>query len=696
MAWRITMTIKEIQARAGSLSDYLGYIFLMWGWYFLDNLYTSIQPVSPGSWLEPLLNWAIRIVIYPILLAGIFGGIHEQQQTQENWDLSGFLIGIKKHYLRMIGANLLVTIFILVVSIIILASGIVKRPDFGDNRPLLALITIPYSAISLFWFATITIQRKLFPALFQAVKTVVLNPYALLIGIIWGTLGFADTFFFDYLTTPIHPVVNGLRAAVLAVARILAIVYALAVYQQAYGESPRESAEETSLAGDSSTSSGDGLANAGFGFALVSCLPVLHLVALVLGVIAVLRKKRSSIRSAIACSFGGFFTIFYVLLLAGWLISGAAPSQAPKYTFLSEVSPGLRPQTLLLEQGSFREVQQQLEQQTTSSANSSWASDCALALARFHNYDTKGALEAFWTAAEKKPERSEFYYYYGIALLENNQEERAAEQFRLALTHEPKLEQAERYLNLINSAYTPSRLISSVLFVIILLVLFAFHEYGHALVAWKLGDNTAEQQGRLTLNPLRHLDLFGSIILPAILLFQQSGMVFGWAKPVPVDPRNFKDPQRDHMRVAFAGPAVNLLVSMVCFVMLGCILFFVRLFWPETISLNFSAPSAPVSIVGPAFARWLVVIVAFIKQLFYTSLILGCLNLIPVPPLDGSWILSGLLPQRLSQLLEKTRGYAFLIFLLLVMTPVLDYVLSIPISLAWGVLELLVSAMRFG
>lgn len=113
-------------------------------------------------------------------------------------------------------------------------------------------------------------------------------------------------------------------------------------------------------------------------------------------------------------------------------------------------------------------------------------------------------------------------------------------------------------IHLLHSTYNPSQLLSGLLYVFILLILFTLHEYGHAFAAWKLGDDTAEKQGRLTLNPIPHLDLFGSILLPAILLFQQSEFVFGWVRPVPVDPRNFKNPQRDHMLVSFAGPALFL------------------------------------------------------------------------------------------------------------------------------------------
>ena len=150
------------------------------------------------------------------------------------------------------------------------------------------------------------------------------------------------------------------------------------------------------------------------------------------------------------------------------------------------------------------------------------------------------------------------------------------------------------------------------------------------------------------------------------------------------------------MRVSFAGPAMNLLVAMICFLILGCIMLFMRLIWPETLSLNFAMPFSSVSLAGPPSARGVLILVVFLKQFFYTSLALGFFNLIPVPPLDGSWILSGMLPQSFSNIFEGIRRYGFVIFLLLVMTPVLDYFMAIPIGLAWGGLHLFISAMGFG
>lgn len=689
------MTIKEIQTRVGSLTSYGGYVFLMFVWYFAYDSYASVQPIFPGNPFESLLDWAVRIFFVPVLFAGLYGGIHEQQESQENWDLSGFFAAIQKHYWRITGANLLALLFISVITIALILSGHLQQAGFADNPLLFAIIYIPYSAIMLFWFAAIIAERKFFPALGLAVKTLALNPPALLVGLAWGALAFAENFFLNNQTSPNHPAVNGLRAAVMAVARILAVSYTLAIYKQARGIQPQPLAPDSHAPGASRTPAGEEVVNAGFGFALAAWIPLLHLAALTLGLVAIFQKKRLGIRSALACGLGGFFTLFYALALLGWLTNGTAASAAPGYAFLAEVEPGLQSQALLLDQGDSQAALDQLEQASPGSPDTAWAFDCAVALAKYQTGDSAGALEAFWAAAGKQPERSEFYYYYGVALLETDQEDRAAEQFQLAMTHQPKLEQAERYQALLKNQYSPPQAITSVLFIIILLVSFSFHEYGHAWAAWKLGDDTAERQGRLTLNPIQHLDLFGSIILPAILLFQQAGMVFGWAKPVPVDPRNFKDPQKDHMRVAFAGPAVNLLFAMLCFVLLGGILLFVQIFWPESLWLGFAIPSAPVSLVGPDLARWLVVIVVFLKQAFYASLVLGCLNLIPIPPLDGSWILSGLLPERFNLFFEKFRGFSSLLFLLLIVTPVLDYLLAVPVSLAWAALQALVYAMGF-
>jgi Zn-dependent protease len=689
------MIIKEIHAKAGRLPGYLGYFSLVFVWYFLDNTFTSIRDVASESSMRALLDWGFTMLIVPLISAGLFGGIHAQQQVPDTSSAGAFFSGVKKYYWRILAANLL---FLIVYTIAVLALAIagLDQTDSTENRPLLVFITSPFSAILLFWYAAIVVERSLFGGLLRALKTLLFHPYALLIGIAWAALSATDTAFFDVPGNQASLALNGIRAVVLAAARILAIVYALAVYKQARGEAPEAVAQETAPLEDPATSSGDEWVRAGFVFAFLAFLPLVHLLALACGIIALWRKKRFVFSAAIACCVGGFFTVFYFLALAGWVVNYASPATGPGYAFLAEANPGMEQQVALLEQGSAEEIQTQLERNMANGPARHWALDSFSALAKYGDGDLDGALADFQAAAAKKPERSEFYYYYGLALLDNDQTEMATGQFQAARAHAPELKATDRYLELIDTIYEPSTITSAMLSILILIILFALHEYGHAYAAWKLGDDTAKNLGRLTLNPIAHLDLFGSIILPGILLLQQSGIIFGWAKPVPVNPENFQNPKRDHMLVAFAGPAVNFIISIVCFVILGFLMLLVRLLWPGTLSLNLADPFSSVSVAGPPLAQWIVYMIIILKHTFYVSLLLGCFNLIPIPPLDGSWILSGLLPEKLSVLFEKTRSYGFLIFFLLVITPAFDYVMAIPLGAAYVGLQILVTVMGLG
>jgi len=685
------MMLSAIRTQTRSLPAYVSYFVLVFGWYFLDNMYLDRGGAAPDSSRTLLLNWADLLLLAPLILAGVFGGIHEQQRIQQTSSFSGFLRGVRLHYWRILGANFLAIILFIAVGIVFLIAASPEQSDEASTK-LGNYLDLPMSAILLFWFAGIVVERRIFRSLLHAVKLLVFNPYALAIGVVWALARFADHLVAEAISGQTSVALNALRAGCIAAVRVAATAYSLVVYRQAW----REDSIVTSEVSAPAPASGDGLVNAGFGFAFFSFLPLVHLIALVLGVLALRGKRRFVFRSAIASLLGGFFTLYYLLLIMGWLLSASASASSPGYAFLAEVDADLEPYVALLEQGSSEDVRLRLAQSAINDAEHSWGYDLVSALGNYLEHDLDAALEDFSIAAKSEPERSEFYYYYGMALLENDEADKAAAQFRNALLHEPRLEEAERHLALLDSTYSPSVFASSLSLVIILLGLFTVHEYGHAYAAWKLGDDTAKNQGRLTLNPLPHLELFGSIVLPAILLWRQSAVVFGWAKPVPVNPMNFQDPRRDHMRVSFAGPAMNLIVCMACFLILACIMLIVRLFWPETLSLNFATPSSPVSLVGPPLAGWLVMAVVFLKQLFYTSLILGCFNLIPIPPLDGSWILAGLLPGGLRALFEKTRRYAFVLFLVLMVTPVFDYILALPIGLAWGGLQLLVSVMGLG
>lgn len=198
-----------------------------------------------------------------------------------------------------------------------------------------------------------------------------------------------------------------------------------------------------------------------------------------------------------------------------------------------------------------------------------------------------------------------------------------------------------------------------------LLIAMILHEIAHALVAERLGDPTARNQGRVTLNPLKHIDPFMTVILPGIMLLTHMPFVFGGAKPVPVDPRNFSDPRRGMGWVALAGPITN-------FVLAGVSALLLRLFWEA--DLGELLPAA----VGEVVILWLIWSAVI-------NISLGFFNLFPVPPLDGGRIVTALLPIDLARRYAKLERHGILIVMVLlyfdvvgaVLVPLIEYSLGI-------------------
>jgi Zn-dependent protease len=185
----------------------------------------------------------------------------------------------------------------------------------------------------------------------------------------------------------------------------------------------------------------------------------------------------------------------------------------------------------------------------------------------------------------------------------------------------------------------------SFLLIFILYLSITVHEYSHSWMAYKLGDPTPKDSGRLTLNPIAHIDLFGTIILPFLLFKISNGRFsFGYAKPVPINPYHFKNPKKDIMWVGIAGPLANLLIAIF-------------------LTLIFKILPTKIPI--------------FISEIVIGGLIinlsLAIFNLIPIPPLDGSRVISAFLPYNLSHRYMKMQTAGFFIIALLIMTGILKW-----------------------
>ena len=176
--------------------------------------------------------------------------------------------------------------------------------------------------------------------------------------------------------------------------------------------------------------------------------------------------------------------------------------------------------------------------------------------------------------------------------------------------------------------------------IIPVLLAITLHEAAHGYVAWRLGDHTAKDLGRVTFSPIRHVELLGTIIIPLMLLMFHATFLFGWAKPVPVNFMNLRKPRHDMVLVAAAGPGINLLLALISAILLHLVPFF-----------------------GNETGQW---ISDNLGNSILINLILAVFNMLPLPPLDGGRVAVGLLPKVLGNQLARLERVGFLIVLLLV------------------------------
>jgi Zn-dependent protease len=178
-----------------------------------------------------------------------------------------------------------------------------------------------------------------------------------------------------------------------------------------------------------------------------------------------------------------------------------------------------------------------------------------------------------------------------------------------------------------------------------LVIAIVFHEVAHGLVARRLGDPTAEEAKRLSLNPIRHIDPFGTIILPLLLAVTHAGAIFGWAKPVPVNYRRLRNPRRDMVLVALAGPGMNLLLALIGTAILAA-----------TISVSGGARGGASELVAQNALNFLLI-----------NIFLAVFNLLPVPPFDGGHVVEGVMPPAAARRFASIGRYSLLVMVVLLL-----------------------------
>ena len=202
--------------------------------------------------------------------------------------------------------------------------------------------------------------------------------------------------------------------------------------------------------------------------------------------------------------------------------------------------------------------------------------------------------------------------------------------------------------------FTPERIYQAILVITQFIILLTFHEWGHAKSANMLGDPTARDQGRMSLNPAVHIDPIGTLFLPLIgALF--GGGFFGWAKPVPVNPYNLRSPRRDIMLIAAAGPFMNILLTFAIFIIIKIL----------ELTVNFEPYNSPTHLA----------IYQFLRNSAFISVFLAVFNMLPLFPLDGFSVVNGLLPEHASRQFSKLAPYGMPILMCLIFIP---YLLPIP------------------
>jgi Zn-dependent protease len=424
-------------------------------------------------------------------------------------------------------------------------------------------------------------------------------------------------------------------------------------------------------------------ANVCFLLGLLSIVPIVHFFAAILGWKRFRNQEFGRFRSFVGCMLGIFFTCIYCLSLFTAFAFQKAESSLAHISSLEAYSRGpgvsqeLKEILNMLKTNKGRDslaLANRLEVMRENSA----ARYFALGVARSYADQPQAALAAFRKCGEFPGGTPEALFHIGrLSLFDRRDYFEARNSLVKFLTYEPRDKTARNYLSLIdNRVGWDNNWVISILSVIALLIAMTAHEFGHSYAAYRCGDATSKEAGRMSLNPIVHLDLLGSIVLPAFLILSRSGIIVGWAKPVPVNEKNFKNPQRDRTLVSLMGCLTNFAIALTVTVVLILVTVVLRIAVPGFMTIHWLYPSDFISVTGVPFAKAWIYAVIFLILTIMINIAIGIFNLIPIPPLDGSWIVERKLAPLLKEKYAVYQQFSFLLILILLFTNSIDIVIS--------------------
>lgn len=654
----------------------------------------------PDRSLYTYLDTGFHFVVMPFFLSGLALSIRDARRDPGlAFSLGSYLSRASSRYLTILSIRVLCMCGSIAVYLLVsFATGLGLPGASQEYDMLMSAIVSVFAVAGGAWFSVCVVEEKGFwRYLGRALKVVSSGVVPAMIVLLWAGASFGA----NYIGGTASVETNDRLMLFYVLLNITRVSLGYACMQGIYSRYKKEVlGEETQweqgIAADRFMSAGDSAAHRAFRLGWLSLIPPLCLLALLSGISALKKGTKNHLSAGWGILSGGLFSFFYCLLLLGAFLP--KPDMAEDYdlSFISADAEELMPVCDQLTAGNYNGAEKELSGIVAKDDKSKWQYMCSRAIIHWGLGNEGKANELFEKAAELEPGQPGFYTYYGRFALQMQNIIKAEDMFAKARQLDKNNALAGRYQGLLANRYVPDKLQSSVTLIIAFLIVIVLHEASHAFAAWKLGDPTAKDIGRCSLNPIVHIDLFGTVILPAILISSGSSFVFGWAKPVPVNKENFANPEKDDSLVSFAGPAANLVIAVVAFILMLLILVSVRMIWPEAVSLNLAAFYPDwTSLVGVPYSRVLLVIIDLLQKTLYISVLLAVFNLIPVPPLDGSWILSSVLKGRAKENYEKLRPYGFVIFLVLVMSSVLDYILLVPGLGVWGLISTALHAIGF-